>query len=215
MNKLNKMIENKTFIICIKECLDLYIKHGARSSKKTDHLHNFLKNEIKKILPSDNYNIKIEDVIKSINFSNKKKCDIIIYKDNNPIIILPIKMIMSNYFQNRNNYWESLTGEIIHLKWANPNIKIIPINILFNKIPYLLSNSKIKKFENIEYNNSFCIYNKLIEHNIIDNNINYIINVKHICNINEKYDKAPIIINYNKQTPFISLKKILLKSNLF
>ncbi len=94
-------------------------------------------------------------------------------------------------------------------------MKIIPINILFNKIPYLQNNSKIKKFEVINYYNSFSIYNTLIEKNIIFDNINYIFDVEHICNINDKYNKAPKIINYNKRTPFKSLNTILINTNLF
>lgn len=64
-----------------------------------------------------------------INSSGYKKCDIVILKNNKPYIIFPVKIIKSNYKQNKNNSWENLTGEIMQLLWANPNIKIIPINI--------------------------------------------------------------------------------------
>jgi len=40
---------------------------------------------------------------------------------------------MSNYKQNKNNGWENLTGELVHIKWSSPDVHIIPINIYMNK----------------------------------------------------------------------------------
>ena len=60
---------------------------------------------------------------------------------------------MSNYYQNKNNSWDYLCGELLLLQKANKNIYIMPINIIFNKVPYLYKNSIIKKFEIILYKN--------------------------------------------------------------
>ncbi len=67
----------------------------------------------------------------------------------------------------------------------------------------------IKNFENINYDKSFKIYEILIEKNICYDMINYIIDVKHICKIGEKYNKKPELINFNKDTSFKPLNKVL------
>ena len=205
--KINKLIESKLFINMIYKCFDKYIKYGSRSSKKVDILHNFIKNEIEKII-SDQYSVKLEQDIKSLNSSGKKRCDIVIYQNDKECVILPVKFIMSNYNQNKNNSWENLTGELIHLKWANENIKIIPINIIFNKIPYLDNTKKIKKFENITYNDIFKIMETLKNKNITYDNINYILDVEQNCNINEQYNKCPHIIKFNINTQYRTFNKI-------
>ena len=138
----------------------------------------------------------------------RKKCDIVVLKNNIPYIIFPVKIIMTNYNQNKNNYWENLTGELIHLKWANPEIKIIPINIFMNKTPYLSNNKIIKKFENISYKN-LINYNILVEKNICCDIINYIIDVEHINNINDMFVNLPHIIGFNENTKYRSFEKIL------
>lgn len=78
-----------------------------------------------------------------------------------PYIIFPVKFVMSNYFQNRNNNWETLLGEVTQLnmdKWTNnTGIIIIPINLIFSRIPYLNKDKTIKSFEHITYEKSFKI----------------------------------------------------------
>jgi hypothetical protein len=87
---------------------------------------------------------------------------------------------MTNYKQKKNNMWENLTGELSHIKWCNKNIKIIPINIFMNKTPYLKTDKKIKKFEQIT-KKDIDIYNILIEKELCYDIINYIfINIFHI-----------------------------------
>ena len=68
---------------------------------------------------------------------------------------------MTNYNQNKNNAWENMTGECCQLKMCNPDLHIIPINIIFGKIPYLLRNRTIRHYEIITYNNSYSIYERL------------------------------------------------------
>ena len=131
----------------IRDTFAIYLEKGARSSLKVDFLHkqikNVLENELRKC--DSNYTVKLEQQISSINASGKKKCDIVLYDDNNhPVTVFPVKFIMSNYNQNKNNSWENLTGECCHLKWHDDNIhlKIIPINIIFNTVPYLFAKKK-------------------------------------------------------------------------
>ena len=70
---------------------------------------------------------------------------------------------MSSFSKNKNNYFENLTGEVIHIYWKNPNIKIIPITILFNKIPIKNNQNIIKKFDIIDFDKDLINYNILKE----------------------------------------------------
>ena len=94
---------------------------------------------------------------------------------------------MTNYKQNKNNFWENLTGELCHIKWCNNDIKIIPITIFMNKTPYLKSNKCIKRFETID-ERDIENYKELINHNICYDVINYIVEVDHIKKENEYFD---------------------------
>lgn len=191
-------------LLNILQSYKLYIEFGARSNKKIDYFHNYIKTELEKIYE----NVEMEKNIKSFNSSTRKKCDIVVYKNDMPYIVFPIKMIMSNYKQNKNNSWENLTGELMHLKWSNPNIHIIPINIFMNTTPYLQKNSVISKFEKITYDDIYQ-YDKLKTENIAYDIINYIIDVQHNNKIGEKFSKSPDIIGFNEKTPFRSFETIL------
>jgi len=201
--------EIEKFILSLQDAADMYIKFGARSSKKVNVIHNNIKHELKKILPK-NYKVKLEYNVSSMNSSGKKKCDIVILDSNKDVIyIFPVKFVMTNYNQNKNNYYENLTGEIIHLHMMNNKIKIIPINIIFNLVPYLDKDKKITKFEIINYDKTYKIYEKLVEFNYCFDVINYIIDVKHNNKINEKYNLCPTIIGFNKKTNYRNFKTII------
>tara|TARA_Y100000389_G_C17441360_1_gene508753 strand:+ start:198 stop:857 length:660 start_codon:yes stop_codon:yes gene_type:complete len=199
------------FLKILNDVFDTYLIHGSRSSKKVDKLHNYIKSEIEKSL-SNEYKVLLEQNVKSCNINNRKKCDIVIYKNKELYAILPVKFIMTSYMKNKNNSWENLTGEITHLKWCNENIHIIPINIIFDKIPVLKGENKIiKSYENITYENSFKIYDKLVEYNLTYDIINYIIDVEHLCKIGEEYNKRPVIKGFNYKTPYRSFYNIFNK----
>ena len=201
--------EEKTeFLSIIKDTFDSYLRNGPRSNKKTTVLHTGLKNLIQAQLPPG-YNVEIEKKVGSINSSGKKSCDIVAYKDGEPSIIFPVKNIMTNHHQNNNNYWENLTGEVVHLKKANENIHIIPINIIFNSIPYCDKSKKIKRFEPIIYETSYEITENLVPWGFVSDIINYIIDVNHLCRVEEIYDKCPEIIDFNSETPYRNFKDIL------
>ena len=188
-------MNKELFIKEMENVYDLYIKYGSKSNKNVNYFHNFIKNELEKIF------------IKSL---GKKKCDIVVLKNNEPYIIFPVKIIKSNYKQNKNNGWENLTGELQHLKWSNYNINIIPINIFMNKTPYLNDKKIITKFENITIND-IIIYKILIEKNIAYDIINYIliVNNNNNININEEFNKSPTIIDIDDNTIFRNLYDIV------
>lgn len=200
--------EAKNHLSHINYSNELYIIHGSRSSKSVNYYHNYIKNELSKILCEPKFSIILEYNVPTINSTGRKKCDIVVLKDNIPYIIFPVKMPKSNYKQNKNNSFEALTGELQHLKWKNPDIKIIPINIFMDKTPYLKEDKKISKFEKITFED-IQIYNYLTSQNITYDMINYIIIVEHNNNIGEKFDKLPNIIGFDTNTPFRNLFDIL------
>ena len=212
---------SKHFLGILRNAFGLYNTHGCRSSKKVDEMHNYVKDQVEILINKNNngekYKVHLEKNVPSINSVGKKKCDIVVYKNENPYIVFPLKFIMSNYKQNRNNSWESLTGEIMHLNWANKykegqalnDFHIVPINIIFNQVPYLLKNKKIKSFETIEFEQSFQIMSNLKKREMIYDAINYIIDVEHQSLVGEIYDKCPNFIDVNEKTPFRTFDTIL------
>lgn len=120
-------------------------------------------------------------------------------------MIFPVKFIMTNYSQNKNNYFENLTGELCHLKWANPHIKICPINIVPSILPYKDNKGVIKKFEKL--GTKMAIYGELVKHDLCDEFMNYIINVEYQCHIGDKYS-SPSILGIS---PHITFREIFIK----
>lgn len=201
--------EEKRFIEIIIETYREYSIHGPRSSKKVDHFHQSIKNMLEPLFTIENgFEVRLEHFVTSCNSSGKKKCDIVIMKNNMPYIIFPVKIIMSNYKQNKNNSWENLTGELIHIRWLNPDVFILPINILMNKTPYLEKNKVIKKFESIDIND-IKNYDELIKQNICYDMINYIVEVDHIKKENEPFNEMPRIKGFHVDTKYRTLSSIV------
>ena len=193
----------------VKDSLNAYFTHGPRSSKRTDILNEFIENMVNQAIKTRygeenmcHFTIKKEYAVKSTTKSGKKNCDVVVLKDDAPHIIFPIKFCMTNYSQNCYNYWENLTGEVSHLKWANHDVHIVPVNILMNKIPYLKKDNTIKHWEIVTYDNSFKIYENLAKHKLVHNNYNVILEVNHTCDVGEKFDKVPEIVNIVENLPF-------------
>lgn len=201
--------EEKRFIEIIIATYREYSIHGSRSSKKVDHFHQSIQNMLEPLFTIENgFEVRLEHDVVSCNSSGKKKCDIVIMKNNTPYIIFPVKIIMSNYKQNRNNSWENLTGELFHIKWCNPDVFIVPINILMNKTPYLKKNKVIKKFESIDIND-IKNYDELIKQNICYDMINYIVEVDHIKKENELFNEMPRIKGFHVDTKYRTLSSIV------
>ena len=163
----------------------------------------------------------MEQNINALNKSKRKKCDIVIFKNKEPYIIFPVKIIMTNYKQNANNYFENLTGELVLIKMKNKNTRIIPINIFMNKTPYLKKNRQIARFETIEPE-TIEHYNELKNIKIVLNDanqtepytknvcydiINYIVEVKHINNVGEEFVEIQPIEKFI--TPYRSFRTII------
>lgn len=213
METVDLFKEEKQFIDIINNTYSKYFEYGPKSSKKVDYFHSSIKDILEKYFTNKNgFDIKLEYNVTSCNCSKKKKCDIVILKNKKPYIIFPVKIIMTNYKQNKYNYWETLTGELTHLKWAaankNENIYIIPINIYMNRTPYLNKDKIITKFENIT-TSDIENYNELIKHNLCYDIINYIVEVEHKKETGEKFNEINPIKNFI--TPYRELNSILSK----
>jgi hypothetical protein len=195
--------EYKLFTKLVQDTFTIYEQTGSnsRSNEKVKFLQTGIMNMINTSL-DNKYHTKMEQNVPSINDTGQKKCDIIIYDDQKPLAVFPVKCIMSNYSQNKNNYFENLTGEITHIMWANKDIKICPINIVASDVPYKNKNGIITKFEHV--GSKLDIYQELVKHGLCTKVINYIIDVKYSCTIGEHY-KVPEIINIPSYTSIASL----------
>ena len=197
-------IESGSCLEMIDETNDIYMKTGSnsRSSKKVDNIHQWIEDKIKPLLP-ENMKIKQEQFVPSNTKSCRKKCDIVIYKDDEPYIVLPVKYSMTSYYKNSYNYWENMQGELMSLKFKaaidGNELYIVPINIISNLIPNRGGTGKlIQNMEVITYGKSFEVYEtmKKIPSGTMENIsplcfdvISYIIDVEHQCKIGDKYDK--------------------------
>jgi hypothetical protein len=197
----------------IRNTCELYMKYGARSSKKVDYFHEEIIKQLRTIFTDERYIVAQEYDVPSLNPSGKKKCDIVVLRDNIPVIVLPVKIIMTNYKQNKNNYFENQIGEVTGIKLANPTINVIPLNIYMSKTPYLNTNKVITKFESITYSD-IAIYEKYKEHRLFSDVINYIIDVEHENVVNETYQKIPKLIGFNNATGYVSLRAIMERLNV-
>jgi|TARA_B100001142_G_C14347145_1_gene660532 hypothetical protein len=200
---------------------NVYMKNrGSRSSEKTKYFHGFLQKYLEENIFSewDGYEVFTEIRVESHNLTGKKNSDIVIFKDGSIFLIIPIKMIMGNYKQNKYNYFENLSGELMHLVLKNPGLKIVPLNIYFAETPYLKADKTIAKFEKITYENDLKNFDIMKKWRVslegeecrplVHDVINYIFDVKHVSKIGEVFDKVPINIRFNAHTPFRSLESI-------
>jgi len=195
------MDSKKGFLKMINISYDAYLKYGARSNKKVNIIHNWIKNVLCAIFPLKDYKIECEVGVKSINYSGYKRCDIVVKKRDicmTVMYVFPVKFITSNYKQNRNNYLENLIGESYCMKKHNSSIKIIPFNIFLNETPYRLKNGKTKRFEKIT-KKDFEVYEKF-KNDIFHNVINLIVVIDH---------KLNKITNLHENTPYISLRNVI------
>lgn len=210
-NAENDDIKNdeNAFLNMLTECVGEYHRYGPRSSKKVDMLHRYLKEWFqrsceKKCGSLHEYTFELEKGLPSCNASQEKRCDIVVLRQGKPFAVFPVKFTMSNYYQNKNNNWEVLTGECTHLKHhpSNQGLRIVPINIIFNQVPYLDEKKTIKKWEEITYAKSFQIMENLKQWGLVFDAMNYIIDVQHTSAAGEPYHNVPRMIGFNHETPY-------------
>jgi len=199
------------FISMLRVAVESYMKAGcsSRSPARVNIVHQFLCDKIREHLP-EGYSVNLEQNVSSTNASGRKKCDIVVNKNQDPHIVFPVKFIMGNYQQNKNNYFENLTGELCHLKWAT-GVNVCPINIIFNKIPYRNNQKIITKFETIKYDKTLRVYELLVNNGLCESIVNYIIGIEWNNAIGEYITRPPTINGFNKDTPYIPMVQLLEK----
>jgi hypothetical protein len=201
--------DETSFLHMLAECVGEYHRHGPRSSKKVDMLHRYLKEWLQRSCEKrcgslHEYTFELEKGLPSCNASQEKRCDIVVSRQGKPFVVFPVKFTMSNYYQNKNNNWEVLTGECTHLKHhpSNQGLRIVPVNIIFNQVPYLDEKKIIKKWEEITYAKSFQIMENLKKWGLVFDAMNYIVDVQHMSAVGEPYHHIPRMIAFNHETPY-------------
>ena len=193
-----------------------YFQYGKRSNMKVRDLHRDIAQQIQEVLPEE-FEVMTERNILSCNAHQRKKCDVVICRRSreedrggneivpNVVAVLPVKFIMSCKNKNSNNYFEALTGECVHMKRANPNLLIFPINIIFDQTPELEGN-RIKKFEKNTFENTYSVHQSYQD--LFNGCFNYIIDIQTPNTIGNQYTAAKII-GFSTDTPFISWSAIM------
>lgn len=153
---------------------DKYHEHGPRSSKKLDVIHGGVA-EILDILTSNHddvyskgYKHCKEYTLRKKEWGYKKDCDITLLRDGEPYLVITVKFPMSNTRQNAGNYSENLTGEVVHIRRAYPNVKISHLLFLPMRVPYYTSSGFIKKFDHVN-NDDILKYRTMVEPGSLDN----------------------------------------------
>jgi len=147
----------KEFLDALNKYYKIYKQKGTQSSGKLKPVHSFIAGYVNDILnDSGDETYKIYslgfDSGKEYSVNGRyypKKEDIVILDENEqPILAISFKFVMSNYFQNSNNYFENLIGEIANIK--SNNIYFGHILVLRSETPYYDENGKLKRFEELD-----------------------------------------------------------------
>lgn len=165
---------NKKFISILKESFIKYLNTSPRSNEKLKILHGYIAETLRQEL-GETYRISSinlegnkEEVINGSYMP--KKVDITISKningENKQVAGLAVKFVMSNYFQNSNNYFENMLGETANIRKAG--IPYFQIFIIDHWLPYFDDSKKITKWEEIE-STKLSKYKKLSFEDIVSN----------------------------------------------
>ncbi|MDD9823231.1 MAG: hypothetical protein OXU98_10180 [Gammaproteobacteria bacterium] len=141
------------FIRAVRESYTAYNEHGARSNQKLRPLHQWVADEIQRLL-GDGYSLQSlrkddeggEETVAGKYYD--KTVDVSIAKDDAaPMAIISIKFITSNFKQNANNYFEHLMGETANLRRGG--IIFGHLMVLPTVVPYLKRGGAIAHEEHI------------------------------------------------------------------
>lgn len=146
-------MNNNELLATLKEAFATFLATSSRSNKKLLILHNKVATDILSLL-GEGYSVKSLGVgdNKEATLTGRyfdKKVDITFFKKEGDKEIavagLGVKMVMQNYAQNSNNYFENMMGETANLRCNN-----IPYFQLFaipDKLPYYNDQKDITKWE--------------------------------------------------------------------
>jgi len=145
------MVEGQTFkerlLIAVQDSYQAYVDHGARSNQKIKVLHGWIISELTNVLGK-------EYVIKGLSESGgkeqkvrgkyyEKNVDVAISREGIILGVVSVKFVMSNYNQNKHNYFEQQLGETANLR--SKNIVYGHIMLRTQPTPYLGRDPKTGK----------------------------------------------------------------------
>lgn len=141
------------FILAVRESYAAYNEHGARSNQKLRPLHQWVADEMQRML-GGGYSLQSlrkgdeggEETVAGKYYD--KTVDVSIAKYGGaPMAIISIKFITSNFKQNANNYFEHLMGETANLR--RNDIVFGHLMVLPTVVPYLKRGGAIDHEEHI------------------------------------------------------------------
>lgn len=149
--------DNHELIQALKIAMMEYYRHGVRSSKKLDALHFFInciiEKRIHQLAPDLSQNIVVHSQpyreIKVDGMLYDKDVDITVTYKKNPVGLVSVKFVTSNYKQNSNNYFENMVGECINLKTVKRPRVFWYSMFIFKDTPYYNINNGVSRYEKI------------------------------------------------------------------
>lgn len=148
-------MNNKKFLIKIKEAFYKYLDTSSNSNQKLKILHGAIAKDLQQKLGKE-YQISSlgygdSKEIKMSGRYSQKRVDIAIKKDDEILGAIALKFIMRNYSQNSNNYFENMLGETANIRsFGKPYFQIV---IFPSKVPYFNKDKDITKIETITRHN--------------------------------------------------------------
>ena len=150
-------MNNREFIIIVKNSFKVFLNTSSRSNEKLKVLHKAIAEDVRERLicagkECEVFSLGLDGAYgREANIRGRyidKKVDITIKKNDRPIAGIGIKFVMQNYSQNSNNYFENMLGETANIRCAN--IPYFQIFIIPEKLPYYNKNGKFQHWETLD-----------------------------------------------------------------
>lgn len=157
---MNKEIALNKICTYLANAFKTYSHTGCRSSKKLEDIHGGIAKDIAEIVEkhNDGHNYKIvskgwgdnkEAKVDGLEMS--KDCDITVFREDEPVLVVMVKMILGNYKQNSINYFENLKGETDNLQMKG--IPVFELIFIKDKTPYFNADKTFIKWEFLNEHN--------------------------------------------------------------
>ncbi len=135
----------------LRESYRRYISGGPRSTEKIKPLHGWVIEELQRRLGKNYLVVGLSDSNREeksvVGRYYEKRVDVRVSRGELVLGVVSIKLVMSNYKQNKNNYFEQQLGETANLRAEN--IVFGHIMLLPEPIPYKNRKGEISRREHI------------------------------------------------------------------
>lgn len=140
------------FLCAVQDSYKRYVYHGPRSNNKIKSLHGWVMKELRTKL-GPGYEVSgLSDTSSSEEKVHgkyyDKKVDVAIFRDGIALGVVSIKFVVTNFKQNKNNYFEQQLGETANLR--SQNIVFGHIMVLLEPILYLNKAGKVTRREHVD-----------------------------------------------------------------